>query len=90
MSLIEWNNNNTIEVDGVLLEKKFMIPPNPTDAQKAMMMVFVDGQWFLALWNGGLDKNGKCAYGWETGWGGDAEKIFSVAKEFAENIEKGD
>lgn len=84
---MEWTNKNTVEINGVLVEKEWALPPNPTELQKSMMITFIDGKWELAFWNGALDKTGKTAYGWEPCCAKAREEIAELVANLMKDIE---
>ena len=84
---MEWTTENTVEINGILVETEWALPPNPTELQKSMMITFVNGKWELAFWNGARDKTNRCAYGWEPCCEKSREEIADLVANLMKDIE---
>lgn len=69
--------NEITEINGVMVENEFAIPPNAKVPQQAIMLYYnsEDSKWELSLWGGGIDGKGVVANGWECNCSNSQEEI---------------
>ena len=62
-----FESNEITEINGVMVENEFAIPPNAKIPHQAFMLYYnaEKEQWELSVWGGSIDGKGVVANGWE-------------------------